>query len=97
MAAVLRDLAGGAGADELITNLLRSVVAAAVGPVGFWPDARALERSALAPIIAWLEEGGAPIHGQGAAIARDAGPAREYVRNAIVVTGLRAGGGGAAT
>jgi hypothetical protein len=73
VAAVLRDLAGGAGADELITNLLRSVVAAAVGPVGFWPDARALERSALAPIIARLETGGAPIHGQGAAIARDAG------------------------
>src|SRR6476660_4333750 len=69
VAAVLRDLSGGPeGADALITTVLRSVVAAAVGPVGFWPDEAALARSALAPVIGRLEAAGAPIHGQRAAI-----------------------------
>jgi hypothetical protein len=72
-AAVLRDLQGRpTEIAELIIPLLRSLVAVALGEGQFWPDRHALDRAALAPIIADLEAAGTPIMGQGAAIARDA-------------------------
>lgn len=73
-AAVGRDLREPPSAiQELITPLLRSLVAVALGESQFWPDRTALDGSALTPIIGALEAAGIPILGQGAAIARDAG------------------------
>ena len=76
VANVLRDLgpAGLAGGetDELVATTLRSLVAIAVGPEGYWADVPTLERSQLRPVIAWYERRGMPILGQRGAIARDA-------------------------
>lgn len=76
VANVLRDLgpAGLAGGetDELVAATLRSLVAIAVGAEGYWPDAAALQRSHLRPIIGWYERRGMPILGQAGSIARDA-------------------------
>ena len=72
-AAVLRDLQGlPPDPDDLVIPLLRSLVAVTLGEGQFWADRRALQQSALQPIIAHLEAAGTPILGQGAAIARDA-------------------------
>jgi hypothetical protein len=74
-AAVLRDLqAPPAATDALLVTLLRSLVAITVGEGQFWADRRALGQADIAPIITHLEAGGTPIMGQGAAVARDAGP-----------------------
>ena len=74
-AAVLRDLqAPPAATDALLVTLLRSLVAITVGEGQFWPDRGALGQADIAPIITHLEAGGTPIMGQGAAVARDAGP-----------------------
>jgi hypothetical protein len=76
VAAVLRDLGPGGldsdEVDELVVGTLRSLVAIALKPEGHWPDAEALRRSALFPIVDWFERGKLPILGQAGAIARDA-------------------------
>lgn len=76
VANVLRDLgpAGLAGdeADELVAATLRSLVAIATGPEGYWADGGGLDRSHLSPVIRWYERRGVPILGQRGAIARDA-------------------------
>lgn len=76
VAAVLRDLGPGGldneEVDELIVGTLRSLIAIVLGPDGHWPDAAALRRSALFPIVDWFERSRTPILGQAGAIARDA-------------------------
>ncbi|MGN6697803.1 MAG: hypothetical protein ACTHMR_06575 [Thermomicrobiales bacterium] len=77
VAGVLRDLDPGAlgendGVSDAVVATLRSLVAIALGPEGFWPDTAALLASDLAPLVTWLERRGVPILGQGETIARDA-------------------------